>query len=67
VRALAAGCDVALHCSGVLLESADVLAAVPEIAPAALARLRAARQMATDAVHSLDEAALAAERDALLT
>ncbi len=65
-RALAAGCDIALHCSGVLAESADVLAGIAEISAAAAARLAAGRRMATEAARELDEAALAAERDALL-
>ena len=43
--ALAAGCDVALHCSGVLEESRDVLQAVPGVTAACLARLAAGRGM----------------------
>jgi beta-N-acetylhexosaminidase len=65
-RAIAAGCDIALHCSGVLAESADVLSALPQISVAAAARLAAARQTADGAAQKLDEAALAAERDELL-
>jgi len=64
-RAIAAGCDIALHCSGVLAESADVLAALPEISSAAAARLTAARKMAAEAAQKLDEASLAAERGGL--
>lgn len=41
---LAAGCDVALHCSGVLAEMEEVAAAVPEMGAAA--RVRLARAMA---------------------
>jgi beta-N-acetylhexosaminidase len=41
--ALAAGCDAVLHCSGVLAESAEVLAACPAPTTAALDRLAAAR------------------------
>jgi beta-N-acetylhexosaminidase len=37
-QALAAGCDVVLHCSGVLGEMAEIAAAVPALAGAALAR-----------------------------
>ena len=62
--ALAAGCDVALHCSGVLAESRDVLAAVPEATSACLARLAAARP--TEGRSVLDGAALADERAVLL-
>ena len=65
-RAVAAGCDIALHCSGVLAESADVLAALPEMSAPSAARLAAARKMAEGAAQPLDDAALADERDALL-
>jgi beta-N-acetylhexosaminidase len=64
--ALAAGCDIALHCSGVLEESADVLACIPDITPAARDRLAAARGMAASARVTLDVAALTAERESLL-
>jgi beta-N-acetylhexosaminidase len=37
-RALAAGCDLVLHCNGKLAEMADVAAACPELAGAALER-----------------------------
>ena len=40
--ALSAGCDVALHCSGILAESEDVLASIPDATPACQTRLRAA-------------------------
>ena len=65
-RAIAAGCDIALHCSGVLAASADVLAALPEMSSVGAARLAAARKMAAGAVQKLDEGPLAAERDGLL-
>ena len=65
-RAVAAGCDIALHCSGVLAASADVLTALPEMSVASAARLAAARKMAAGAAQLLDEASLAHERDALL-
>jgi beta-N-acetylhexosaminidase len=64
--ARAAGCDVALHCSGVLDETADVLAAVGPAGPRTLARLAAAREAALAARIDLDEAALQDERAALL-
>ncbi len=65
-RALAAGCDIALHCSGVLVDSADVLASLPAMPEATQARLRDASAMAKAACTDLDVAALAAERAALL-
>ena len=65
-RAIAAGCDVALHCSGVLAETQDVLRSVPAATQACLDRLAAARRMAVAARQVLDGDALAAERAALL-
>jgi beta-N-acetylhexosaminidase len=40
--ALAAGCDIVLHCNGNLEEMEDVAGAVPELAGAALKRAEAA-------------------------
>jgi beta-N-acetylhexosaminidase len=65
-RALAAGCDIALHCSGVLADRADVLASIPTISEATRARLRDASATAQAARTALDAAALTAERAALL-
>jgi beta-N-acetylhexosaminidase len=63
---LAAGCDVALHCSGVLADSQDVLSAVPDATPACLSRLAAARTMAADCRDiGLNPEELAAEHAAL--
>jgi beta-N-acetylhexosaminidase len=56
-RALAAGCDIALHCSGVLADTEDVLNAVPDIAP---------HQMLRSTPRPMDVQALAAERDRLM-
>jgi beta-N-acetylhexosaminidase len=64
--ALAAGCDVALHCSGLLAECQDVLAALDEAKPPTLSRLLAARELARASATALDEASLAAEREGLL-
>ncbi|PWC27349.1 beta-N-acetylhexosaminidase [Teichococcus aestuarii] len=71
--ALRAGCDIALHCSGVLAESQDVLEASAPLTDAALERLAAARDAmqaasaaAPAAALSDLMAALAARRDALL-
>jgi beta-N-acetylhexosaminidase len=66
VAALAAGCDLALHCSGVLEETADVLAACPAPTEAALQRLRGAVFLADRSRQNLDAEALAAERAGLL-
>jgi beta-N-acetylhexosaminidase len=67
VRALAAGCDVALHCSGVLAESAAVLEAVPDASDACLRRVAEGRALAAARRDpGLDFAALYAERSALL-
>ena len=65
-RALAAGCDIALYCPGDAAGNAAVLAAVPALAPAALARLAAARGLAQHRRLALDPVALAAERDGIL-
>ena len=43
--ALAAGCDVALHCNGVLDEMEAVAGACPRLEPAALTRLQRAESM----------------------
>ncbi|WP_307137821.1 glycoside hydrolase family 3 N-terminal domain-containing protein [Pseudoroseomonas cervicalis] len=65
---LAAGCDIALHCSGVLGDSAAVLEAVPALSEPAQQRIAAAsaamRRLA--ALSLPDPLALAARRDALM-
>ncbi|EFH10594.1 beta-N-acetylhexosaminidase [Pseudoroseomonas cervicalis] len=65
---LAAGCDIALHCSGVLEDSAAVLGAVPPLSDAAQRRIATARDATQrQAALSLpDPLALAAKRDALM-
>ena len=65
-RALAAGCDVALYCSGEPAPTAALLAACPALTWAASARLRAARALAARRRIALDGRALAEERDRLL-
>lgn len=50
--ALAAGCDVALHCSGVLAESAEVLAHAAPLTEAARDRLAASRAAANGALRA---------------
>ena len=64
--ALAAGCDVALYCSGETGPTAGLLAGCPELTGAAVARLAAARTLAAARRVSLDGAALAHERNGLL-
>lgn len=66
--ALAAGCDVALQCSGCLADSTAALAAAPPLTDAALRRIASARAARDAASHSVrpDPIALAQRRDALL-
>jgi beta-N-acetylhexosaminidase len=66
-KAIDAGCDVALHCSGVLEESADILDAVPAAGEATLARLASASALAARLREPMLHArSLEAERAALL-
>lgn len=65
-QALAAGCDVALYCSGEYAPTADLLAQCPPLSQAASARLAAARALAAQRRLPLDERTLAEERDRLL-
>lgn len=64
--ALAAGCDLALHCSGRIAETRDVLHAVPDLPETTARRLHRARREAEDAYIPLDRITLEAEQDALL-
>ncbi len=66
VAALAAGCDVALHCSGVAAETRLVLHAVPVLDARARARLEAAAALAAARTQRLEAGAMAAERAVLL-
>ena len=63
---LAAGCDVALHCTGVLAASEAVLRAVPAMAAPGLARMERARAWLAAGMAPADGHALAAERARLL-
>ncbi len=65
-RALAAGCDIALYCSGEPAPTAELLATCPGVIAAAAARLAAARALAMRRRLAFDPAALAVERDRLL-
>jgi beta-N-acetylhexosaminidase len=64
--ALAAGCDIALHCSGVLSDTRALLESLGSASPATLDRLGAARRLAEGARRALDPEAMAAERARLL-
>jgi beta-N-acetylhexosaminidase len=64
--ALAAGCDIALYCTGDAAGNAAVLGAVPALSPPARAGMAAARALAAARRQGLDAAALAAERAVLL-
>ena len=68
-EALAAGCDLVLHCNGDRAEMAAVVAGCAEVTPAARARLdraEAARRAAVDALAEADRAALGQELEARL-
>jgi beta-N-acetylhexosaminidase len=65
--ALAAGCDVALYCSGEFAPTADLLVRCPPLSEAAAVRLAGARARAAGRREPLDADALARERDGLLT
>ena len=65
-QALAAGCDVALYCTGEPAPTAELLHRCPDLTDAATLRLAAARVLASRRCLSLDGNALAAERDRLL-
>lgn len=65
--ALAAGCDLALYCSGETGPTAELLARCPKLTGAASTRLAAARGLAASRHVALDKAALTVERNGLLT
>jgi beta-N-acetylhexosaminidase len=64
--ALGAGCDVVLHCTGVLAETAAILADCPMLNETALRRLDAARAARDAQRLPLGAEALVAQRDRLL-
>lgn len=64
--AIAAGCDVALHCNGRMAEMEAVAEAVPRFSEAAAARFAAARPASPGGVTSGDRAAAARRVDELL-
>ncbi len=65
-NALAAGCDIALHCSGDMAEMEAIAAAVPALSADGEARLARAMAVTLNEDDDLDFAAAAAKRDALL-
>jgi beta-N-acetylhexosaminidase len=67
VRALAAGCDIALYCSGDFASTSALLRSLPPLSPAAMRRLHAGRDAAANRRLTLDPVLLAAERERLLT
>ena len=66
VRALTAGCDIALYCSGALAPTEALLRTCPDVSDAAARRLRGARAWAARRRFAFDPAVLAADRDRLL-
>ncbi|WP_135469798.1 beta-N-acetylhexosaminidase [Crenalkalicoccus roseus] len=65
-QAIAAGCDLALHCTGAIGETAAVLAECPPLSDAAEARMEEARARVAALRRPLDARALAELRDAQL-
>jgi beta-N-acetylhexosaminidase len=65
-RALAAGCDIALYCSGDFPATEALLRSCPPLTPQAQARLQAARARLAASAMRLDGDALAEERTRLL-
>jgi beta-N-acetylhexosaminidase len=64
--AIAAGCDLALHCSGVAAENEAIAGALGEMAAAASARLERALARIAGKASAQGHEELAAKRDALL-
>ena len=65
--ALQAGCDLAMHCSGRLQESRQVLQAVGEVSSASAARLQWARHVVARSSMQFDRTMFEAEQAALLS
>jgi beta-N-acetylhexosaminidase len=63
---IAAGCDIALHCSGEAADNAEIAAALGAMTEAASARLGRAMARTGSGAPGADPAELAAKRDALL-
>jgi beta-N-acetylhexosaminidase len=67
VQALAAGCDIALYCSGDFATTEALLRVCPKLTPAAENRLRAGRHEAASRRLTLNAGRLATERARLLS
>ena len=65
-NAVAAGCDIALHCSGDMAEMEAIAAAVPALSAEAEARLARAMAVTLNEDDDMDFAEAVAKRDALL-
>ena len=65
--ALSAGCDIALHCSGMIADTRGLLEALDEAPPLTLDRMAAARAKARASLRELDGAELADERTRLFS
>jgi beta-N-acetylhexosaminidase len=65
-QALAAGCDIALYCTGEFAPTAELLARCPPLTDHAVSRLAGARAVVARRRMPLNATALATERDRLL-
>jgi beta-N-acetylhexosaminidase len=63
---VAAGCDVALPCNGVLADNIEIANALPQLSPQGEERLRQAMLIAADETHGPGLEAMIAKRDELL-
>jgi beta-N-acetylhexosaminidase len=66
LRAIKAGCDAALYCSGRLAEMEAIAGALPNVSPESAARFQAAEIWGAMAPMPGDHRAFRAERDRLL-
>ena len=66
VAAVAAGCDIALHCSGDMAEMESVAAVIPDLSADGEARLARAMAVTLNEADDIDFAEAVAKRDALL-
>jgi beta-N-acetylhexosaminidase len=64
--AVAAGCDIALHCSGDMAEMESVAAVIPDLSADGEARLARAMAVTLNEADDVDFAEAVAKRDALL-
>jgi beta-N-acetylhexosaminidase len=66
IKAIDAGCDVALHCSGVMAEMESIAAVIPDLSAEGEARLARAMAGTLNEADDIDFAEAVAKRDALL-